>query len=168
MKMKRHPKGYKSREDFEQKWIEKINPSFEDNCSHCFEELKEPFHVEQMKMVQVPNEVAKIIEDFGGLYIPIFLIEDEKLISAMCTEEDSPAKREGFDLIFPVCENCKSGLIKLLEKYFSGDLSKQVLLIRIELPIEEWFEEISGKGVLEVAKILAFLQSFKNDKGKTH
>jgi len=164
--IKRYPEGFKSWDHFAKDWEKKVHPSFEDKCSYCFEELIGSFSAIGMGIESLQAKLIPIIENYAGLYIPMFFWEDEKVISSLIPEIGSQAKIQGWVLSFAVCDKCHPKLKSLLKKY--NDPKKTIGLINIDMPMEEIFEQITMEGVKDVTKMLALLQTFLPDDKKIH
>jgi hypothetical protein len=83
------------------------------NCSWCEDEIPEDVEVFTIGAKAKPETDLSEAE---GTIIPVSLIQANRTVSAMVPTRDSPAAKDGHDLMFMVCsQSCAQALSNALE-----------------------------------------------------
>lgn len=83
-------------------------------CSWCEDEIPEDAEVLAVGARARPEFVSEQLE---GQFVDIFLVRRNRTVSAVVVTDDSPAKKEGKDMVFLVCsESCAEALRQSVDR----------------------------------------------------
>ena len=83
------------------------------NCAWCEDEIPEDVEV---FTIGAKGKPGMDLSEAEGMIIPLSLIQANRTVLALVPTKDSPATRDGHDLIFMVCnQSCAQALSNALE-----------------------------------------------------